>query len=160
MTEIVPDSGQETDSAGYRVYLVRRALGPDPRHEMPQRQFADVLNAKAKELKKGSRFDSSIVTRLEKNERRLQLDEVEVIAAVDPLGRSRAWLAWGDAAPAIRQAIEAAAEQLKTAEPPEPDWKRVAREHELEVATQPAEVLIKKFPEKKTAASGKRPRKR
>lgn len=62
---------------------------------MPQREFADLLNAKAPELGLKGGYDSSAIARLEKNERRLHLDDITVIAAVDPKQRGREWLGWG-----------------------------------------------------------------
>jgi hypothetical protein len=61
---------------------------------MSQRRFAELLNAKAQEIRLDVAFDGSAITRIEKGERRLQLDEVTVIAAVDPEARGREWLAW------------------------------------------------------------------
>lgn len=90
-----------TQTVGVRVYEIRRALGPDPRHEMPTRAFAELLNAKGEALGVEISLDSSAITRIEKGERRLQLEEVPVVAAVDPLKRGAEWLAWGE-----RQAVE------------------------------------------------------
>lgn len=83
------------ETPGVRVYEVRRALGPDARHEMSQRAFAALLTRTAKRLRLESRYDSSTVARLESGERRLHLDDVEAIAAVDPLKRGKLWLGWG-----------------------------------------------------------------
>lgn len=87
------DMAEET--TGDRVYQVRRALGPDARHELSQRAFADLLNRAARKARVDLSFTDSTITRIEKNERRLQLDEAELIASVDPLQRGKVWLAFG-----------------------------------------------------------------
>lgn len=83
------------ETPGDRVYQVRRALGPDSRHEMSQRAFADLLNATAKKARLDLNFTDSTITRLETGERRLQLEEAELIAMIDPLERGKIWLAFG-----------------------------------------------------------------
>lgn len=85
---------------GRRVYEIRRALGPDHRHEMPQRAFAELLNQTAARLipraDDRTNYDSSIVTRLEKGERKANVYDIIAIAAVDPDLRGKLWLAWGE----------------------------------------------------------------
>jgi len=82
-------------TVGERVYEIRSALGPDSRHEMPQREFAALVNQTAKRLKKDVSWTDSTVVRVEKNERRLQLEEAEVIATLDPQKRGAPWVAFG-----------------------------------------------------------------
>lgn len=84
-------------TVGQRVYEVRRALGPDTRHEMSQRAFAELLNATAKKQGMNLTFTDSTITRIEKGERRLQLDEAELMALVDPMERGKVWIAFGPA---------------------------------------------------------------
>lgn len=102
---------------GQRIYEIRRDLSPDPRHEMPQRTFAALLNRKAAELfadeKVRPRYDSSVVTRLEKGRRRVTVQDVTIVAAVDPEARGELWIGWGrlvrTIADAQREAIDAQA---------------------------------------------------
>jgi transcriptional regulator with XRE-family HTH domain len=85
-------------SIGERVYEIRSALGPDARHEMSQKAFAELVNATAKRAKiKIATFVDSTITRIEKGERRLQVEEIELIASMDPLKRGKTWLAFGEA---------------------------------------------------------------
>jgi hypothetical protein len=81
---------------GHRIYEVRRDLGPDARHEMPQRAFAALLNEKAAELYPDkdtrSNYDSSVVTRMEKGLRRITVQDVVIVAAVDKKRRGVLWL--------------------------------------------------------------------
>lgn len=90
---------------GHRCYEVRRALGPDPRHEMPQRAFAELLNARAEALlaeEDRPRYDSSVIARIEKGDRRATVIDTVLIADVDPQARGWAWVAIGEESPAKR----------------------------------------------------------
>lgn len=86
-------------SIGHRIYEVRRALGPDARHEMPQRAFARLLNETAERLypreedRQGD-YDSSVIARLEAGERRITVQDITVVAVVDLLQRGLLWLCW------------------------------------------------------------------
>lgn len=99
-----------------RVYEIRRLLGPDRRHELPQEEFAKLLNAKAKELGLDLFFDSSKITRIEKHGRALSQHELLVIAGVDPLHRGPSWLAGWDDRPTymrVAEGVEIAGEEAR-----------------------------------------------
>lgn len=78
---------------GARMYLVRLALGDGVRTAMPQRQFAELL------AERGGNYDAPKVSRQETDQQPLTLEEVELIASVDPLSRGPAWLAFGEEDP-------------------------------------------------------------
>jgi transcriptional regulator with XRE-family HTH domain len=82
--------GEEPQTRGYRVYLIREALGTR-RDPMPMQAFAELI-AKVS----GVSYDKSTLSRLETGERKLSLEDIDAIAPIDPLKRGRSWLAWGD----------------------------------------------------------------
>lgn len=79
------------DGRRLRVYQIRLALGDGVRTPMPMDAFAALLNERGET----TRFDSSKVSRMETGERKVSIDDVPYIAAVDPKRRGRDWLAWG-----------------------------------------------------------------
>lgn len=118
------------DTPGLRAYIIRRDLGPDPRHELSQRDMAERMAEAAKALGlDGVRYDSSVVARIESGARRLTLDDVAVIAAVDPKRRGRAWLAWGEGAVIASDPYEGPEEDVtpSTTAPPKRTSKPVRR---------------------------------
>jgi hypothetical protein len=76
-------------TVGQRVYLVRLACGDGVRKAMPMREFAELLTGE------GETFHASRISDIENDKTAPTLDEVDRIAAVDPLGRGRDWLGWG-----------------------------------------------------------------
>lgn len=78
------------ESISQRVYAVRLALGDGWKNPLPMAEFAELLNGA------GTRYDSSVISRIENGERKLTLADVERIAAVDPERRGKLWLAWGE----------------------------------------------------------------
>lgn len=103
---------------GHRIYEVRSALGPNDRHEMPQRAFAELLNAAAEELiadeEERPTYDSSVIARLEAGKRRASVYDITVVAAVDPLRRGVVWLAWDDLADDLTPALPSVEERAET----------------------------------------------
>lgn len=90
------DEGQEPETRGHRVYLIREALGTR-RDAMPMPKFAKLIRETT-----GAVYDKSTLSRMETGERKVSLEDIEAIAPVDPLKRGKAWLAgWDkeDAAP-------------------------------------------------------------
>ncbi|NUO62683.1 MAG: helix-turn-helix transcriptional regulator [Gemmatimonadaceae bacterium] len=85
-----------SETVGQRVYLIRSALGPDVRTELSLREFAELLNRVS-----GKSFDPSELSKMERGKRGVSLDDVAVIASVDPERRGRYWLAWGAEADAF-----------------------------------------------------------
>jgi hypothetical protein len=81
---------QEQGTVGERIYLIREALGTR-RDPMPLDKFAELI-----ERATGAVYDKSILSRMETGERKVSLDEVAILASVDPLKRGRGWLAWGE----------------------------------------------------------------
>ena len=82
--------GEEGQTVGERVYLIREALGTR-RDPMPLDRFAELIRDRT-----GFIYDKSTLSRMETGERKVSLEDVEVLAVVDPLERGRAWLAFGD----------------------------------------------------------------
>jgi hypothetical protein len=78
-------------SVGERVYEVREALGTR-RKPLSQDAFAALLTAQGGRTYYGSEFSL-----IERGAKALTLDDVAVIAAVDPQHRGKLWLAWGEA---------------------------------------------------------------
>lgn len=79
------------DTPGQRVYLVRVALGRGHKNPMLIKDFVVVIQR----LRKVS-YDPSAISRLENGDRLASLEDIEAIAAVDPLRRGKLWLAWGE----------------------------------------------------------------
>ena len=87
---------------GARIFEVRLACGSGPRKPLSLRAFAERLNARPEARKV---YDSGKLSLLERDQQRADLDDIAVIAAVDPLRRGRAWLAgWEDELRAVRAA--------------------------------------------------------
>lgn len=86
----------ERETVRHRVYAVRLALGDGWKTPMSGEAFAALLS---KRLKR--RYDGAMISRMENGARKISLDEVEAIAALDPKKRGPSWLAFGEtAAPA------------------------------------------------------------
>ena len=82
-------AGQET--RGERVYLIREALGTR-RDPMPIPKFVELIHDTT-----GIVYDKSAISRMETGERKVSLEDIEVLAQVDPLKRGKVWLAgWDD----------------------------------------------------------------
>lgn len=75
---------------GERLFDIRARLGDGPRKPLPFRELDDMIFGKT-----GRRIHASELSRMETGKRLPLLQDVEAIAAVDPEGRGRAWLAWG-----------------------------------------------------------------
>lgn len=83
--------GEEHNTRGHRVYLIREALGTR-REPMPLQRFADVIRETT-----GAVYDKATLSRMETGERKVSLEDIETIAQVDPLKRGKVWLAgWDD----------------------------------------------------------------
>jgi hypothetical protein len=80
------------DTPGKRAYLIRLACGDGFKSPEPMAAFAVRLTRQ----KRGG-WDSAKVSRVENGERKMTLDDVETYVRVDPLKRSRGWLAFGEA---------------------------------------------------------------
>lgn len=91
--EIVTIADRMTESVGDRIYLIRRALGPNARTELPLREFGELLSRVS-----GQNYDASELSKMERGKRGISLDDVAVIASVDPLRRGPGWLAFGEKA--------------------------------------------------------------
>lgn len=91
------DSGETVHD---RVFMIRAALGENRRRPLSQRAFAVLLTDRAKAMGKAVAFDESMIGRTETS-RVPDVDEVEVIASVDPEDRGAAWLAWGGSPAAV-----------------------------------------------------------
>lgn len=106
-------------TVGDRVFDVRKALGTR-RRPMSQAAFARLLTAQGGRTYYGSEF-----TLIETNEKRLMLDDIVAIAAVDPGRRGKLWLAWGETTDATMGAPETPAdlrsEELKHGSATSPD---------------------------------------
>lgn len=87
---------------GNRIFLVRLALGDGRRKPLAMSRLAELLNKRPERAKK---YSSSKLSLLETNKQRADLDDIAVIAAVDPLQRGKAWLAgWTQAdVPPVRE---------------------------------------------------------
>ena len=86
----------ERETVRHRVYAVRLALGDGWKNPLPGEAFAALVSKRMKR-----RYDSAMISRMENGARKISLDEVEAIAALDPKKRGPSWLAFGEtAAPA------------------------------------------------------------
>lgn len=81
--------GEEGQTVGERIYLIREALGTR-RDPMPLEKFAELVAERT-----GVTYDKSMLSRMETGDRKVSLDDVAVLAQVDPKKRGREWLAWG-----------------------------------------------------------------
>ena len=79
------------DSLGDRVFEVRKALG-DKRKPLSQEAFAALLTERGEKVYYGPDFSN-----VERNKKPLTLEDVAVIASVDPERRGKLWLGWGEA---------------------------------------------------------------
>lgn len=93
----VEDAGETVHD---RVFTIRQALGESRRKALSQKAFALLLNERARAMGKSVTFDESKIVRTETT-RVPDVDEVEVIASVDPEDRGASWLAWGQPRGAI-----------------------------------------------------------
>lgn len=62
-----------------------------------QPEFAAALNAAAVRLGVQARYDGTTVSKIETGMRRVTLEDIELVAAIDPEQRGREWLGWGAA---------------------------------------------------------------
>lgn len=87
-----------TTPLGYRIYQIRVALAGDgARYPVSQREFAERLSA----LGEGPRH-ASYISKWETGAMLPTLDDIRLMAALDPRERGRAWLAWGTPPDATR----------------------------------------------------------
>lgn len=133
---------QMSETAGDRLFKIRLACGDGARKAEPLDAFVVRV-----ERVTGAVYDPSTISLLERMKQKWRLDDVRTFAAVDPMERGEQWLS------ALNEAPAASEER-------EPAHIRLAREHGREVAKGSTELPGVKLPEKKTAAGGKRPRKR
>lgn len=85
------------ETVGARIFQVRQALGVDPRKPLSVRAFAAVLTeAAGARLGGDRRYDGSTISRWERGLVTPSLDDLAVIASIDPIQRGKAWLAWGE----------------------------------------------------------------
>ena len=84
-------------SIGDRVRSIRELRGEK------QPEYATALNAAAKRLKLPKNYSVSTISRLETGRQEITLEDVLIIAAVDPEKRGRDWLAWGDSAVSVAE---------------------------------------------------------
>lgn len=74
-----------------RLFDIRCRLSPEgARKPLSLRALDDLIAEKT-----GRRIHASELSRIETGKRPPHIVDVEAIAAVDPLQRGRAWLAWG-----------------------------------------------------------------
>lgn len=76
------------ETVGQRLYLIRLACGDGVRKAEPMKAFV----ARVKRVTK-QHYDPMTISLLERMKQGWTLDDVERMAAVDPLGRTPAWLA-------------------------------------------------------------------
>lgn len=81
-----------TDTLGKRVFAIRAALG-DGRIPLSQDAFATLLTERGKKAYYGPDF--SVLER-DMKKTPLSIEDIEVIASVDPERRGKYWLAWGE----------------------------------------------------------------
>lgn len=86
----------EADTPGKRVYLIRLALGDGLRSPLPMEEFAALITERT-----GVAYNSSTISKIENEGRRVTLEDVARIALVDPRHRGREWLAWGEVQPTL-----------------------------------------------------------
>lgn len=79
------------DTPGKRAYLIRLALGDGLKTPMTMAAFAALLTKRSKVV-----YDSSMISRMESGERKVTLDDIAYMAALDPLTRGKSWLAFGE----------------------------------------------------------------
>lgn len=84
----------DADTPGKRLYLIRLARGDGVRDAQPMRQFVRDVQAQT-----GKRYLASTISLMERELQPIALEDVEVFARVDPRGRGRFWLAFGDPTP-------------------------------------------------------------
>lgn len=84
-------------NVGDRVREIREARGEK------QPEFAVALNLAAKRLSIDVRYDNTTVSKMEVGRREVTLLDVAVISSIDPHGRSKEWLGWGEASAAVRR---------------------------------------------------------
>lgn len=112
--------GEQGQTRGYRVYLIREALGTR-RDPLPLPKFAELI-----ERASGVVYDKSTLSRMETGERKVSVEDIEAIAPVDPLKRGKAWLAgWDDE---DNGGSEVASEPVAPTELPRTPWRETHRE--------------------------------
>jgi hypothetical protein len=84
---------------GQRVYLIRLAHGDGVKNPMPLAEFVALVKKR-----RGARYDASAISRMENGTRKVTLEDIDVLAPMDPLRRGKAWLAcWEDDRPPVQK---------------------------------------------------------
>jgi hypothetical protein len=86
-----------TDTPAKRVYAIRLARGDGWKVPESMEAFAEAMTAVGRKRRPELRYDSSKVSRIESGDRKVSIEDAEVLAAVDPLKRGAAWVAFGNA---------------------------------------------------------------
>lgn len=86
-----------TDTPAKRVYAIRLARGDGWKVPEPMDAFAEAMTAVGRTRRPELRYDSSKVSRIESGDRKVSIEDAEVLATVDPLKRGAAWVAFGEA---------------------------------------------------------------
>lgn len=81
-----------SETTGDRLYAIRLACGDGRRKAESQKDFSARVKKRT-----GVYYDPATISLLERMEQIWKLEDVEAFAAVDPLKREPAWLAFGAA---------------------------------------------------------------
>lgn len=76
---------------GQRLYLIRLACGDGVRDPETIAVFIERVRKRTNRS-----YTANAISLLERMEQKWKLEDINNFAAVDPLKRSAAWLAWGD----------------------------------------------------------------
>jgi hypothetical protein len=79
------------EAVGDRIFLIRQALR-SARDPLALTKVVALVFQRT-----GRRIDATELSRMERGKQRVDLEDITALAAVDPLTRGRAWLAFGDA---------------------------------------------------------------
>ena len=90
--KLCPSGGTVTETVGSRVRAIREERGEK------QPEFAAALSAAAKRLRMPLAYDNTMVSKMETGMRAVTIEDIAVIASLDPQGRQKSWLAWGEIA--------------------------------------------------------------
>jgi transcriptional regulator with XRE-family HTH domain len=82
-------------TTGDRMRSIRELRGEK------QPEFATELTRAAKRLRLDVTYEGSKVSRLESGRQIFTLEDVTIVASVDPEKRGREWLAWGEDGPIL-----------------------------------------------------------
>ncbi len=86
---------------GQRVYLIRLAHGDGVKNPMPLAEFVALVKKR-----RGVTYDASAVSRMENGTRKVTLEDIDVLAPLDPLKRGKMWLAgWDESQPRIPDGV-------------------------------------------------------